>query len=192
MPNTTDTTRTLSQGSDAVRLGIVKPPDKDDPFLGDVIEIAIVTRDHKHAMEGLWHLGIGPWQVHTFTPENTTNQTYRGQPSAFTLRVCFASLGNIIWEIIEPVSGPTIFAEFLERHGEGIHHVAYGCNGIPLEERIAQFERRGYKLVQSGSWMGQNHFAFFATEDATTTCLETYVFPDDWQYPEPDEWFPPR
>ncbi|CAA9373324.1 hypothetical protein AVDCRST_MAG94-4340 [uncultured Leptolyngbya sp.] len=43
---------------------------------------------------------------------------------------------------------------------------------------------------QSGSWMGKNHFAFFETELATTTCLETIFFPDDWQYPEPEEWYP--
>lgn len=38
--------------------------------------------------------------------------------------------------------------------------------------------------------MGQNHFAFFETEDATTTCFETYEFPPDWDYPEPEAWFP--
>jgi len=161
-------------------------------FLGNAIEIAIVTRDHLRTMEGLWRLGIGPWQVHTFSPENTANQTYRGEPSAFTMKVCFAQHGGMIWELMEPISGPTIFAEFLERHGEGIHHIAYDCNQIPFEERLAEFARRGFRLVQSGSWMGRNHFAFFETEAATTTCLETYIFPDGWEYPEPDEWYPPR
>lgn len=28
-------------------------------------------------------------------------------------------------------------AEFLEQHGEGIHHIAFDCNGIPFEERLA-------------------------------------------------------
>jgi methylmalonyl-CoA/ethylmalonyl-CoA epimerase len=163
-----------------------------DPFLGNVIEIAIVTADAQRTMEGLCRMGIGPWQVHTFTPENTTNQTYRGNPSPFTMKVCFAPLGSIICELIEPIAGSTIFAEFLERHGEGIHHVAYDCNNIPLEQRIAEFERRGFQLVQSGSWMGTNSFAFFETEDATTTCFETYIFPDDWQYPAPDRWYPPQ
>lgn len=161
-----------------------------DPFLGNAIETAIVTRDHKRTMEGLCRLGIGPWQIHTFSPENTTKQTYRGKPSPFTMKVCFAQVGTMIWELIEPISGSTIFAEFLELHGEGIHHVAYDCNNIPFEQRTAEFERRGFRLVQSGSWMGRNHFAFFETEPATTTCLETYVFPDDWAYPEPEEWYP--
>ena len=161
-----------------------------DPFLGNVVEIAIVTRDRRRAMEGLWRLGIGPWQVYTFSPENTTNQTYRGQPSPFTLQVCFAQSGTLIWELIEPVSGSTIFAEFLDRHGEGIHHLAYDCHDIPFEQRIAEFAQRGFQVVQSGSWLGQNHFAFFETEAATTTCLETYAFPENWEYPEPEERYP--
>jgi methylmalonyl-CoA/ethylmalonyl-CoA epimerase len=163
-----------------------------DAFMGKIVEIAIVTRDHKRTMEGLWKLGIGPWQVYTFGPHNTENQTYRGVPSAFELKVCFAQSGTMIWEIMQPISGPSIFAEFLERHGEGIHHVAYDCNNIPFEERIEEFAKRGFKLTQSGSWLGKNHFAFFEMEQETTTCFETYIFPEDWEYPDPDEFYPPR
>nr|WP_294169623.1 VOC family protein [uncultured Sphingomonas sp.] len=161
-------------------------------FLGKVVEIAIVTRDAQRTMEGLWLAGIGPWRVYTFTPENTTNQTYRGEPSPFTLRVCFAEVGDLVWELIQPIAGRTIFAEYLEAHGEGIHHVAFDCNGVPFADRISEFERRGFQLSQGGSWMGLNHFAFFETEAATTTCLETYEFPPDWSYPEPDAWYPAR
>lgn len=163
-----------------------------DPFLGNVVEIAIVTADHKRTMDGLLKLGIGPWRVYTFSPKNTENQTYHGQPVEFVLKVCFAQSGNMVWELMEPVSGPTIFADFLARHGEGIQHVAYDCNNIPFEDRIAELERRGFKCVQSGSWLGRNHFAFFGTEADTTTVFETYAFPDDWEYPEPDEWYPAR
>ena len=161
-----------------------------DPFLGKAIEIAIVTRDVQRTMAGLWKMGIGPWRVYTFSPETMTNQTYRGAPSAFVMRVCFAEQGDLIWELIEPVSCPTIFAEFLDRHGEGLHHIAFDCNNVPFPDRIAEFERRGFAFVQGGSWMGRNHFAFFETEEAITTCFETYVFPDDWEYPEPEAWFP--
>lgn len=169
-------------------LAAAVPP---DPFLGRLVEVAIVTRDAERTMAGLWRAGIGPWRVYTFTPENTTNQTYRGEPSPFALRVCFAETGGMIWELMQPLSGQTIFAHFLERHGEGIHHVAFDCNNMPFAERRAEFEKRGFTLVQSGSWMGRNHFAFFETEDATTTCIETYTFPDDWEYPEPEACYPP-
>ena len=166
--------------------------EENDPFLGNVVEIAVVTRHHKRTMESLWRLGIGPWQVFTFSPENTANQTYRGNASPFTLKVCFAQRGALVWEIIEPVSGPTIFADFLDSHGEGIHHVAYDCNNIEFEPRIAEFARRGAEVVQSGSWLGKNHFAFFESEDESAPCLETYFFPADWEYPEPEECYPSR
>jgi len=161
-----------------------------DKFLGNVVEIAMVTYDIKKTMDGLLQLGIGPWQVFEFSPKNTSNQTYRGKPSEFVLKVGFAQSGNMVWELMEPVSGPNIFSEFLDAHGEGIHHVAFDCNNIPFEERIEELNRRGFEVVQSGSWLGTNHYAFFNTENATGTCFETYAFPSDWVYPEPDYWYP--
>lgn len=163
-----------------------------DTFLGNIVEVAIVTSNHKQTMEGLSRIGIGPWRVYTLSPENTRHQTFRGRPAEFSMKVCFAQSGNLVWELIQPLSGPSIFQEFLDRHGEGIHHVAYDCNDIPFDERLAEFKRRGFALAQSGSWEGKCHFAFFDTESATATCLETYAFDGSWEYPEPDEWYPAR
>ena len=162
-----------------------------DPFLGDIVEVCIVTYDYQRVMSGLVQLGIGPWRVYTFTPENTSNQTYKGQTSAFSLKVCFAPLGSITCKIIQPLAGPNIFSDFLHDHGEGVHHVAYDCNEIPFMDRLAEFAKRGFGApVQRGSWMGKNHFALFNTEAAATTCFETIAFPADWELPEPDAWFP--
>lgn len=174
------------------------------------MEICVVTPDHKRTIAGLNDLGIGPWRIYKFTPENTTNQTYNGKPSPFTLIVCFAefssssasdgskgnngSPSNMVYEVIQPVSGPNIFQDFLDEKGEGVHHIAYDCDDAPFEQRVKEFEARGFKLAQGGSWMGRNHFAFFIEdkEDRTGTCFETYEFPSDWEYPEPEEWYPSK
>ena len=95
----------------------------------------------------------------------------------------------MVYEVIQPVSGATIFQEFLEQHGEGIHHIAYDCNGVPFEERIKGFKEKGFEMVQGGNW-GGNRFAFFETEATTGTCFETYHFPEGFEFPEPDEIFP--
>ncbi len=159
-------------------------------YLGNVVELAIVTSDYRKTMEGLVRLGIGPWMVYTFSPENVTDQTYRGRPAEFSIKVCFAKSGSMIWELMQPLSGPTIFQEYLDKHGDGLQHVAYDCGDRPWEERIAELGSRGFKLIQSGKWMGRNAFAFFETNDATGTIFETYYFPPDWEYPEPEEWYP--
>jgi methylmalonyl-CoA/ethylmalonyl-CoA epimerase len=89
-------------------------------FLGSPIEICLVTKDFRRTITGLSQLGIGPWRIYTFTPENTTDQTYRGKSSPFTMRVCFADLSpTMVYEVIQPISGPNIFQEFLDQHGEG-------------------------------------------------------------------------
>ena len=128
------------------------------------------TKDYKRTIAGVSQLGIGPWRVYTSNHENTTDQTYRGKPSAFTMRLCFAELSpEIVYEVIQPVSGPTVFQEFLDEHGEGIHHVAYDCNNLPMEERVKLFEQRGFAMAHGGNWMGKCRFAFFESEE-TGTC----------------------
>ncbi|PSN66091.1 hypothetical protein BS50DRAFT_635257 [Corynespora cassiicola Philippines] len=162
-------------------------------FLGNPVEICITTPNYKKTLEGLWQLGIGPWRVYTFSPSNTTNQTYHGKPSQFTMRVCFAQLSpSVVYEVIQPISGPSIFQDWLDKHNNeaGIHHIAYDLKGVKWEDRVRQFEQRGFEMSQGGSWMGKNQFAFFETEAATGTCFETYEFPEDWVDPEPEEWFP--
>lgn len=159
-------------------------------FLGNVVELCIVTDDHEKTMQGLSRLGIGPWAVYTFSPETVTEQTYQGKPAEFALKVCFARSGNMVWELMQPLWGPSIFQGFLDTEGPGFHHVAYDCNDIPWEDRIAEMEKRGFKMVQSGKWMGENAFAFFDTQDATGTIFETYHFPGNWEFPEPESWYP--
>lgn len=152
-----------------------------------------MTKDYKRTLTGLSKLGIGPWRVYTCDPSNTRNQSYRGQSSDFTLRFCYADItpNGIVYEVIQPVAGPSIFQEFLDQHGEGLHHIAYDCNNLPMGERVQEFKKRGFELAQGGSWMGDNHFGFFESEE-TGTCFETIEFAGDWEYPEPDEWFPPQ
>ncbi len=159
-------------------------------FLGRIVEVCIVTEDHRRTMAGLVRLGIGPFRVHTFDDDSLAAPTYRGEDSPFSLKVCFATNNELTWEIMQPLTGRTIMREFLDAHGEGIHHVAFDCDGMPWDQRLASFTARGFPLTQSGRWRDQNSFAFFDTESATTTCFETYHFPDGFQWPEPDEWYP--
>ena len=158
--------------------------------LGNLIEVCIVTGDHHRTMEGLARLGIGPWRVYTFDADTVADRTYRGAPADWAIKVCFAAWANVTWEIMQPLRGPTIFQEYLDRHGEGIHHLAFDCAGRPWESRIEDFLERGFAPVQSGRFAAQNPFVFFDTEAATGTTFETYDFEAEFSWPEPDEWFP--
>ncbi|KAF2499141.1 hypothetical protein BU16DRAFT_614610 [Lophium mytilinum] len=167
------------------------------PFLGNLIEICIVTPSATRTMDGLLALGIGPFRVFNFTPASVSNQTIHGAPAPFALRVCFATQGSLTWEIMEPVSGPSLMAEFVAAKGEGVHHVAFDCaegRERTVEERVAEFERRGFACVMSGDWRGERgvcRFRFFDTEGSAATCFETYEFSEDWVEPGDVEVYPP-
>jgi hypothetical protein len=95
-----------------------------------------------------------------------------------------------IWWLFWPRTGPNIYEEFLEKHDEGVHHVAFGCNNIPWEDRIKAFKDHGHELIQSGIWEGKVQWAYFETEPDTATTFEIFDIPEDFVLPEPEEWYP--
>jgi hypothetical protein len=104
--------------------------------------------------------------------------------------VRFATNDDLTFEIMQPLSGRTIIRDFLDTHGDGIHHIAFDCHGLTWDQRLKLFADRGFAATQSWRWLDQNSFSLFDTEDATTTCFETYHFPEDFVYPEPERWYP--
>jgi len=159
-------------------------------FLGDSKQICVVTRDLQRTMEGLVRAGIGPWSVYTFGPDTCEDLMYRGRPAKYSMRLALAYSGSMMWEIVQPLTGPNIYEEFLEKHGEGVHHVAFTLNGISWEEQLAAFEAHGYPLIQSGAFQGKVRYAYFETEDDTTTTFEIFEVPEDFVFPEPELVYP--
>jgi methylmalonyl-CoA/ethylmalonyl-CoA epimerase len=162
----------------------------DNSFLSETIQVCVVTRDYRRTMAGMVEAGIGPWRVYTFARPQVTETTYRGRPTEFSMKLCLTFTGNMMWEIVQPLDGPSIYKEFLERHGEGVHHVAFACADLSWDERVREFERRGFEMIQSGIWLGRVPWAYFGTEDATTTTFEVFQIPDGFVLPEPEEWYP--
>ena len=169
---------------------VLSATELSNSFLGNLIEVCFVTADHRRTMEGLVRLGIGPWRIYTFDSTTVTDRTYRGGAADFAIKVCFADVGDLALEIMQPLYGPSIFQEYLDTHGEGIQHIAFDCGEKPWADRIAEFGSRGFPSVQSGRFVDANAFAFFDTEKATGTTFETYSIPAGFEWPEPESWYP--
>lgn len=169
----------------------IAPAAANPPFLGRLEEVCIVTPDLERTAAGLMRLGIGPWKILEINPRNTLDQTYRGQPAAFAVLAAFANVGDIVFELMQPLYGPSIFADHLAEKGEGLHHLSFSLDGRPWEERIAAFRERGFEVVQSGTWFNGVRFAWFDTEQATAASFETYLYPEDYADPAGEvRWFP--
>ena len=156
---------------------------------------SFLSRDHKRTMEGMVRLGIGPWRVYHYTDAPGLKDTvYRGEDEKFKMTLCLAWTGAMMWEIVEPLGGRTIYDDFLAEHGEGIHHVAFAGREeegeeMPYDDQIAEFAKRGFPVIQSGLIKEIAKFHYFDTEAATGTTFEIYSLKGR-DLPEPDEWFP--
>ena len=159
-------------------------------FLGNTKQICLVSRDIYRTMKGLVTLGIGPWRVYTFGPGTVTDMTYMGKPSNHSMRLALAMSGDMLWEVIQPLEGKSIYTDFLDEHGEGIHHVAPACEALSYAQQIKKFEALGYKNIQSGVWNERVPFCYYDSEGDISTTIEIFDIPEDMAMPDPEEWYP--
>jgi len=93
-------------------------------------------------------------------------------------------VGHVNVEVLAPVSGSGLFAEWLDAHGEGVHHVGYEVATIEEAQEIhAAFEATGATELAS-AWIGGVWFYYMDTapvifevwagEMSTVTASRTY------------------
>jgi len=160
--------------------------------LAEIHQVCVVVRDIERAMRHYSEiLGIKPWRSYTFAAPRIKDMTYRGQPANFSMRVAFSSVGKLNVELIQPLTGPNIYAEFLERNGEGIHH--FGIYVPSLDAAIEEMRERGYEVIMSGRGTGidgDGGFAYLSTEGDLGAIFEVIEAPAR-RYP-PDLVYPPE
>ena len=61
------------------------------------------------------------------------------------VRVAFIDAGNVKLELLEPMDDQSAIYKFLEKKGEGIHHIAFGVEDI--EQRMEELRDNGVRLL---------------------------------------------
>jgi len=61
------------------------------------------------------------------------------------VKVAFLRIGETRIELLEPLGPDSPIASFLEKRGEGIHHIALEVDGI--EERLSLLSEKGIRLI---------------------------------------------
>lgn len=71
------------------------------------------------------------------------------------VRVAFFKVGDVRLELLEPTDPASSVAGFLEKRGEGLHHVAYTVDDI--DERLAELKEGGVRLIDETPRPGAHH-----------------------------------
>jgi catechol 2,3-dioxygenase-like lactoylglutathione lyase family enzyme len=142
------------------------------------VQIAWVTRDLDATEKALTTLlGAKKWtripDVH-FSPDSCT---YRGQPADFVAHISLSYTGDTQLELLAPVSGKSVYTEFLDAGGPGLHHVCIEADDV--EAAVVAATSQGAEVVQRGVMPGGIEFAYVAAEDAGVPYIEFAHIPPD-------------
>lgn len=155
-------------------------------FKNGIAQVAIIVPNLEEAVENYWTLfGIDDWHFYTYGKPLVKRMSYQGQPSEYKMRVALSYLGPMRIELIEPVEGDTVYADFVEEHGYGVHH--FGLLVENMEEAIAQAEAAGLVMTQDGAGFGADgdgHYAYLDTEEKIGVTLELIERPKGRMPPE--------
>lgn len=74
----------------------------------------------------------------------------KGPPPGISIefKLQHVQLGDVDFELFEQKSGNSPLTEFIDRHGEGVHHIAFGTTNIETELDVLR--RYGIGITEEG------------------------------------------
>ncbi len=114
--------------------------------LPDMSQIGLVVRDLDKAIVYYEKaLRLGPF----VRPEiSYTDKFYYEKPVDSEWLMGFCSLGPLEMELVQPLTGPTIYHDFLETRGEGLHHLGFDVKD--MNRRVECYKKMGLRVLQNG------------------------------------------
>jgi catechol 2,3-dioxygenase-like lactoylglutathione lyase family enzyme len=118
-------------------------------------QVCIIVRDVEASYARYAEIfGFGnPWDFQTTLLHDHTKATYYGEPTDARAKIAGWEIGRIQFELLQPLDPRSSWYDFLEQHGEGIHHIAFF---VPKTGTAADsLKQYGYAITQQGLFTGQ-------------------------------------
>jgi catechol 2,3-dioxygenase-like lactoylglutathione lyase family enzyme len=143
------------------------------------VQIAWVTADLDATESTLSALlGARKWVrmpgVH-FAPDTCS---YRGEPADFVADIALSYAGDMQLELIAPVSGRSIYSDFLNDSGPGLHHICVeAADPDDFVTMLDDAAANGAEVVSQGVMPGGIRFAYVSAADAGVPFVEIAYIP---------------
>ena len=125
--------------------------------------VGVIVKDMEKTIEYLSSLGIGPFGIKDgpLYVEVSFKGELHGKPAEWKVKISNAKLGNAELELLQPSGGKSALQEFLDNHGEGLHHIGYLVDDVGAE--TDKLVKQGVKVLTSA--VGERGgFAYFETD----------------------------
>ncbi|MHB1155819.1 MAG: methylmalonyl-CoA epimerase [Phycisphaerales bacterium] len=71
------------------------------------------------------------------------------------VKVAFFKVADVRLELLEPTDPSSTVAQFIEKRGQGLHHIAYTVDDV--QARIAELTAEGVKMIDGTPRNGAHH-----------------------------------
>ncbi|MDO9524189.1 MAG: VOC family protein [Gemmobacter sp.] len=159
----------------------------DKPWVTGIMQVCVVVEDLDATIRAYWETaGIGPWAV--WEPQ-LTNMKVRGVTTPYRMKLALAWTGDFMWEVVQPLDSASIYREFLDARGEGMHHILVETAHRDYDAMIADAIAKGCPPLMEGNWNGTD-FAYLDTDGPLRMVLEIFRRPPGFVRATPDYHYP--
>ena len=87
-----------------------------------------------------------------------------------TIKVSMVDAGNVIIELLQPIGNEGVMAKFLEKRGEGFHHICYEVEDI--EHEVKSAKSKGLEILGDIRPGAEGQTAFLHPRDTHGVLVE--------------------
>jgi len=143
----------------------------------DITQVAVVVRDLDAKMR-TYHkaFGWGPWKVFQCDGEKIMHDcTMDGKACEFfRMRWAEVQVGNIIFELVQPLGGDNPWQRMMDTHGEGIGSIAVMYKTMHASEAVKrEFAEAGMGVTSSGRIGDHIEWYYLDTEPKFKCVIES-------------------
>ncbi len=122
-------------------------------------QVALVVRDIEKTAGNYAELfGVAMPEIIYGGSYEETHVEYKGKPVKAEYKMAFIKMGLLQLELIEPNDEPSAWRDFLDNHGQGVHHVAIHVGDVC--QTLDFLKSKGVRLLQKGEFSGGSyHYA---------------------------------
>jgi len=140
-----------------------------------IMQVAIIVKDIEKTKKK-WAEFFGVPVPPTNQPGDfeVTQTKYKGKPAPKAkCQMAFFDAGpGMQLELIQPNGEKSTWQDFLDKHGEGIHHIAFGVKDT--KKILESCEKEGIKCIQQGRYgSGNGEYAYLDTVKDFKCVIET-------------------
>jgi catechol 2,3-dioxygenase-like lactoylglutathione lyase family enzyme len=144
-------------------------------------QVAYVVEDLDKAVDFFTNsLGMPRFYTWRNLAAGQTEKTYRGRPGDFDFSCAFSYSGDVMVELCQHESGESVFKDWLETRGPGLHHTCYLLDSLDgFHAAVDGMAARGHDVAMSGR-AGEARFSYADTVDAIGSYTEIAYAPAEF------------